>query len=256
MAARTSAVSESSTHVSSRERTAALGTVHAGVDCGQLARTHGDRHGAGHFPAGDVRPVDDARRVARHSRRGTSGLRRSGRQRWIRCLRRARESGGARLTTSLARAITRAYAAIWSLPRLRSNPRDAWRWLLAVVAMAVTVVGVQILVREAIQAATPIIATSLLTSVIDTALALFLPWILTAGRIPARWLVPGAVSFAVVMLAIDRGTDRPGRRIKASATRLSPIFFNSRPLGSQKMSTGRSQPPGRAVRVRTGRRWS
>lgn len=41
--------------------------------------------------------------------------------------------------------------------------------------MAVTVVGVQILVREALQAATPIIATSLLTLVIDSALALFLP---------------------------------------------------------------------------------
>ncbi|WP_250030234.1 YihY/virulence factor BrkB family protein [Paractinoplanes maris] len=95
-------------------------------------------------------------------------------------------------TTGLARAFVRTYAVIWDLPRPRSNPRDAWRWLLAVVVLAAGLIGVQVLTR----------AAPLTTPFADVAIALFLPWMLTARRIPARHLLPGALLFAIAMQAL------------------------------------------------------
>ena len=45
--------------------------------------------------------------------------------------------------TSLSRALTRAFAAIWDLPRPRAGINVAWRWLGAVL----TLVGYMVLVR-------------------------------------------------------------------------------------------------------------
>jgi len=104
--------------------------------------------------------------------------------------------------TSLARAITRAYAAIWSLPRVRSNPRDAWRWVAAVLLVTGAVVGVRLLSRLAGQAPLPRLSTAVLAFAADTAIALAVPWILLSGVVPARRLLPGAAAFAVVMLVL------------------------------------------------------
>ncbi|MFF5078028.1 YhjD/YihY/BrkB family envelope integrity protein [Actinoplanes sp. NPDC000266] len=105
-------------------------------------------------------------------------------------------------TTSLARAFTRAYATIWNLPRPRSSPKHAWRWLLAVVVLTLSVVAVQLLVRAAMEAPAPYLTVALVTLAADFGGALFVPWILSARQIRARLLVPGAVLFAAAMLVL------------------------------------------------------
>ena len=47
--------------------------------------------------------------------------------------------------TSLSRALTRAFAAIWHLPRPKSSLKSAWRWLAVVVALALSLVVVRAL---------------------------------------------------------------------------------------------------------------
>ncbi|XVV08320.1 YhjD/YihY/BrkB family envelope integrity protein [Actinoplanes sp. CA-131856] len=105
-------------------------------------------------------------------------------------------------TTSLARAFTRAYATIWNLPRPRSSPRHAWRWLLAVVVLTLSVVVVQLLVRAAMEAPAPYLTVALVTLAADFGGALFVPWILSARQIRARLLLPGALLFGVAMLVL------------------------------------------------------
>jgi membrane protein len=96
----------------------------------------------------------------------------------------------------------RTYGAIWSLPRLRRSLRGAWRLLAAVVLLALSVVVVRLLIWLAGKAPMPYLTTPVLVLVADSALAVALPWILLAGRLPARLLVPGAVVFGLAMLAV------------------------------------------------------
>ena len=42
--------------------------------------------------------------------------------------------------TSLSRALTRAFATIWFLPRPRSSLRSAWRWLAVILVLALSLV--------------------------------------------------------------------------------------------------------------------
>lgn len=108
-------------------------------------------------------------------------------------------------TTSLARAFTRAYATIWNLPRPRSSPRHAWRWLVTVIVLALSVVGIQLLVRAAMEAPAPYLTTALVTLLADFGGALFVPWILIARKVPARMLAPGAALFGAAMLILRPG---------------------------------------------------
>ncbi|MFG1990878.1 YhjD/YihY/BrkB family envelope integrity protein [Actinoplanes sp. NPDC048988] len=105
-------------------------------------------------------------------------------------------------TTSLARAFTRAYATIWGRPRPRSNPRHAWRWLVAVLVLAFSVVVIRLLERAAWEAPAPYFTVALVTLIADFGGALFLPWVLTARQIPARLLAPGALLYAAAMLIL------------------------------------------------------
>jgi membrane protein len=105
-------------------------------------------------------------------------------------------------TTSLARAFARTYATIWSLPRPRSNPRHAWRWLVAVLVLTLSIVGIKVLVRFAMDGPAPYATTALLTFAADCGGALFVPWLLTARKVPARMLLPGAALFGLTMLVI------------------------------------------------------
>ena len=104
--------------------------------------------------------------------------------------------------TSLARALTRAFAAIWDLPRPKSRLRSAWRWLAVVLGMALELIGVHALSGYA--AAMPLrnvwqLAVSLTC---DLAVAAFVPWVLLGAAVRLRRLVPGALLFALVMVAI------------------------------------------------------
>ena len=47
--------------------------------------------------------------------------------------------------TSLSRALTRAFALAWDLPRPRSRLGSAWRWLAAVLVLALSLVVVRVL---------------------------------------------------------------------------------------------------------------
>lgn len=103
---------------------------------------------------------------------------------------------------SLARALIRTYGAVWSLPRQRNNLRNIWRLLAAVVLLAISVVVVRLLIWLGDRSPLPHLATPFLTLVADSALAVAVPWILLARRLPARLLVPGAAVFGLAMLAV------------------------------------------------------
>lgn len=109
-------------------------------------------------------------------------------------------------STSLSRALTRAFAAIWALPRPKTSLGSAWRWLAVVLAFAFSLV----IVRGLADLANPIppsgvwpIAVALAC---DIAVAAFVPWALLSGAVPLRQVVPGAVIFAFLMLAVRPAT--------------------------------------------------
>jgi membrane protein len=104
--------------------------------------------------------------------------------------------------TSLSRALTRAYAAIYNLPRPRTNLGAAWRWAAAVVALAISLVAVRLLAQAVSHLPPPEAWEVAVALLADVAIALFLPWVLLAGAIPVRVLVPAALLYAVAMVPI------------------------------------------------------
>jgi membrane protein len=104
--------------------------------------------------------------------------------------------------TSLSRALTRAFAAVWDLPRPRSSLRSAWRWLAAVLVLALSVILVRLLSGPASGLPPPHLWELGAAFVFDVAVAVFVPWILLSGTVQPRLLAPGALTFALVMLAV------------------------------------------------------
>jgi membrane protein len=104
--------------------------------------------------------------------------------------------------TSLSRALTRAYAAIWRLPRPKSSLRSAWRWLAVVVTLALSLIVVRAVSGYAAAVPPGNVWQRVFTLACDLAIALVVPWLLLKGAVRLRLLVPGAVIFAVVMLMV------------------------------------------------------
>jgi membrane protein len=104
--------------------------------------------------------------------------------------------------TSLSRALTRAYAAIWQLPRPRSSLRSAWRWLAVVVALALSLVVVRALSGFAEAVPPGNVWQRVVAFTCDLAIALLVPWLLLSGAVRLRCLVPGAMIFALAMLGV------------------------------------------------------
>src|SRR3954451_10215817 len=102
--------------------------------------------------------------------------------------------------TSLSRALTRAFAAIWGLPRPRSRLVFAWRWVAVVLALAVSLVAVRRLLQVADGLQPPDLWHVVVSVGCDLAVALFVPWVLLAGAVRPRNLLCGALLFGVVML--------------------------------------------------------
>jgi membrane protein len=104
--------------------------------------------------------------------------------------------------TSLSRALTRTFAAIWDLPRPKAGLVHVWRWLGAVLLLAVFVV----LVRWVAQLTRSWSGAGTLSWIVpltlDTFLAVLLPRILLSRQIPVRLLVPGGLIFGLVMLLL------------------------------------------------------
>lgn len=104
--------------------------------------------------------------------------------------------------TSLSRALTRAFAAIWLLPRPRSSLRSAWRWLAVVISLALSLVVVRALGKFAADVPPGEVWQRVVAFGCDVAIMLMVPWLLLSGAVSLRRLLPGAVLFAAVMLVV------------------------------------------------------
>ena len=126
--------------------------------------------------------------------------------------------------TSMARALTRAMATIWRLPRPKTRLSNAWRWIAVVIALALSVVVAKALGRYTDPLPPRHTRTLVITFVLDALGTVVLPWLLLAGKVPVRRLVPGGILFALVLLAMRpiAATFLP-RALASSAARYGTI---------------------------------
>jgi membrane protein len=104
--------------------------------------------------------------------------------------------------TSLSRALTRAFLAVWRLNRGPRRLNDTWRWLAVVLVLALAMMLTRLLVRV-VQGLPPRpLWSTAVYFAIDALLAFLAPWLLLAGRVRLRRLIPGGVVFAVLMLLV------------------------------------------------------
>ena len=104
--------------------------------------------------------------------------------------------------TSLSRALTRAFATIWELPRPKSRLTSAWRWLAVVIVLAISLVLVRTLSAYVDEVPPRNLWHFIVSLICDLTVATFVPWILLSGRVQIPRLVPGALLFALTMLAV------------------------------------------------------
>jgi membrane protein len=104
--------------------------------------------------------------------------------------------------TSLSRALTRAFAAIWELPRPTIRLTSAWRWVAVVLALVLSLVATRTLTRLAAELPPPTFWQLLTSMTCDVALGVFVPWILLARRVRPRHLLPGATFFGIAMTIV------------------------------------------------------
>jgi membrane protein len=108
--------------------------------------------------------------------------------------------------TSLSRALTRALTTIWGLPKPKSGMGSVWRWVAAVLVLTLSVVVVSA-ASEPVHVLPPREMLPLLASfALDVSVTLFVPWVLLAGAVHPRLLAPGALVFAMLMLAVRPAT--------------------------------------------------
>lgn len=109
--------------------------------------------------------------------------------------------------TSLSRALTRAFAVVWEVDRPRMTLRSTWRWFAVVMVLLMAVVVVQNLTQRAGVFPPRFLWPAALSLATDVLVAVFVPWVLLAGRVAARWMVPGAVVFGLVMMVVRPAAD-------------------------------------------------
>jgi membrane protein len=126
--------------------------------------------------------------------------------------------------TSLSRALTRAFAAIWELPRPRSRLVSAWRWLAAVLVLALSLIFVRAVSQPVSLLPPREVWPFFLSFSVDVAVAVFVPWVLLSRAVRPRLLSVGALVFATVMLAVRPATQvwLP-RALEVSADRYGSI---------------------------------
>ena len=126
--------------------------------------------------------------------------------------------------TSLSRALTRAYDTIWRHGRTKLPPKGMWRWLAAVMVLALSVVLSHKLVDLVKQVPPPDLWGLLMVFAVPAAIACFIPWMLMAGRVSVRLLLPGAAMFGLIMLLAHPVADRYlATSIAVSSERFGPI---------------------------------
>jgi membrane protein len=104
--------------------------------------------------------------------------------------------------TSLSRALTRAFAAIWDQPRPHIKLTSAWRWLTVVLALALAILTARALSRFVSDIPPPTLWEASATFSFDVLIGVFIPWLLMAGQVSPRRLLPGALVFAAVMIFV------------------------------------------------------
>jgi membrane protein len=104
--------------------------------------------------------------------------------------------------TGVSRALTRAFATIWELPRPKTKVRFVWRWIAVVLALAFSLLAVRSLSQLVSGVPPEAVWPAAVGMACDVAIALFVPWILLAGQVRARLLLPGAVILALLSLAV------------------------------------------------------
>jgi membrane protein len=104
--------------------------------------------------------------------------------------------------TSLSRALGRAYGHVWDLPRAPGGPKMTLRWLAAVVALSVFLIGTRLLGWVTDRLPPSELSSAVLLSLADLGIAVLVPWLVLRGAVPPRLLLPGGCLFALVMLAL------------------------------------------------------
>jgi membrane protein len=126
--------------------------------------------------------------------------------------------------TSLSRALTRAYAAIWVLPRPTLSLGGAWRWVAALLALALAVVVTFTLTKRASEQPPRGLWGVLLSFTLDLAIGVFVPWVLLARQVRPRHLLPGAILMAVTLMFVRPATAAwMPHALDVSARRYGPI---------------------------------
>lgn len=104
--------------------------------------------------------------------------------------------------TSLSRALTRAFAAIWDLPRPRIQVVNAWRWVAVVMTLVIALILARAFTNATDGLPPPGFWQIVASLIFDVAITVFVVWILLAGAVPVRNLVTGAMLFGFLMLFI------------------------------------------------------
>ena len=126
--------------------------------------------------------------------------------------------------TSLSRALTRAYAAIWLLPRPTLKLRSAWRWFAALLALALSLVATFTLTRALEKEPPDGLWSAIVAFASDVSVGVFVPWVLLARQVHPRNLLPGAlvVATALVIVRPAAGVWFP-RALEVSAERYGSL---------------------------------
>jgi membrane protein len=126
--------------------------------------------------------------------------------------------------TSLSRALTRCFVAIWAVPRPRSRLASVWRWLAVILVLTLSLVVVRT-ATEPVDVRPPREMLPLLASfALEAVVALFVPWVLLANAVHPRLLAPGALLFASLMLLVRPATAAwLPHALDVSADRYGPI---------------------------------
>lgn len=104
--------------------------------------------------------------------------------------------------TSLSRALTRALAVTWDLPRPRIQVINAWRWVAVVMTLVLALVVARAFVDVTDGLPPPGFWQVVTSLTFDVAITVFVGWILLAGVVPIRRLLPGALLFGLCMLFV------------------------------------------------------
>lgn len=105
-------------------------------------------------------------------------------------------------STGLARALSRAYAAVWDVRKAPSGPRAAWRWLITVLILAGFMVGTRLSGWVTNRLPLPHLSGAALLLLADVAIAVLIPRLLLGRVVPARLLAAGGIIFGLVMMVV------------------------------------------------------